>query len=146
MNDRDRIIDEAFKPAVSARAEDYCYTLAHDFEWAGAPDAGGVFVFCDERGREWLRIVRGTIFVRAGYSWDGCSSAPDGATDPTTGKPITYYASCVHDALYQFIKTRDFPYTRAQCDGIFYRLLREAGFPFARLYWLGVRLFGWTHV
>ena len=34
------------------------------------------------------------LIVREGYSWDGCSLAPDARG--------TYWASCLHDAIYQF--------------------------------------------
>ena len=58
----------------------------------------------------------GKIFINGsrlnGYAWDGCTpkfefldfviGTPDGRLDYLTEKPITYYASLVHDAIYQY--------------------------------------------
>ena len=68
---------------------------------------------------EWLEIDNdGKITVKGsnpgGYAWDGCSpkwdfidlifGTPDGRLDYNTDKQITYYASLIHDALYQGLK------------------------------------------
>jgi len=92
--------------------------------------------------------VRGTYFH--GYAWDGCSpkwycfgrirGTPDGKDDPRTGKPITYYASMFHDALYQFKCVVDI--TRREADILFHLILKEAGFKCHWLYMLGVRIGG----
>jgi hypothetical protein len=58
-----------------------------------------------------------------------------------TGRPKTYFASMVHDALYQFLDA-DSPITRRQADDAFLRLLAESDFAPRGLYWLFVRLFG----
>lgn len=111
-------------------------------------------VFKDKNGKVWLEIKKnGTIKVSEGYAWDGCSpkwkiadlmliGVPDGTIDPDTGKPKTYYASLVHDALYQFLDEPDFPFTRAECDEIFHDILIDSGFSFADLYYYVVRCFG----
>ena len=106
--------------------------------------------FRDERHRLWLEIKQdGTITVKEGYAWDGCSpkfnildlfwvGTPDGAIDE--GKPITYYASLVHDALGQFRKEEEMPFDRKQRDLIFAEMLE--GFVFQGLYYMAVRIFG----
>ena len=106
--------------------------------------------FRDERHRLWLEIKQdGTITVKEGYAWDGCSpkfnildlfwvGTPDGAIDE--GKPITYYASLVHDALGQFRKEEEMPFNRKQRDFIFAEMLE--GFTFQKLYYMAVRIFG----
>src|SRR5687767_14262930 len=68
---------------------------------------------------EWLSInKKGWITVKCsnkrGYAWDGCSpkvnfldflwGTPDGKLDYRTEKSITYYASMIHDVLYQYKK------------------------------------------
>ena len=106
--------------------------------------------FRDERHKLWLEIKQdGTITVKEGYAWDGCSpkfnildlfwvGTPDGAIDE--GKPITYYASLVHDALGQFRKEEEMPFDRKQRDLIFAEMLE--GFIFQGLYYMAVRIFG----
>jgi len=54
--------------------------------------------------------------------------------------PQTYFASMVHDALYQYFY--ELPYTRKQMDDTFHEMLKASGFKHAGLYYLGVRLFG----
>jgi hypothetical protein len=69
---------------------------------------------------------------------------PDGAPNPKTGYPYTYFASCLHDALLQFLDDPRMPYTRAQIDAIFYECLVRDEFPAAWLYYRAVRLYsGW---
>ena len=106
--------------------------------------------FRDECHSLWLEIKEdGTITVKEGYAWDGCSpkfnildlfwvGTPDGAIDE--GKPITYYASLVHDALGQFRKEEEMPFNRKQRDFIFAEMLE--GFTFQKLYYMAVRIFG----
>ncbi|MDY6791983.1 MAG: DUF1353 domain-containing protein [Thermodesulfobacteriota bacterium] len=95
--------------------------------------------------------VDGMLTVTRGYAWNGCSpkicfldillGTPDGAVYGPTGKPKTYFASMVHDALYQFLYSKT-PITRAEADGCFLRLMAESEFMLRYLYWFAVRLFG----
>ena len=77
---------------------------------------------------EWLFLNGGHITVKRGYSWDGCTFAPD--------TKETYAASCVHDAMYQFKIDREVS------DNAFYELLKQHGFRYAKFYYISVRLFG----
>jgi Protein of unknown function (DUF1353) len=93
----------------------------------------------------------GRLIVLPGYRWDGCTpkflvwdcalGVPDGVPHPTTQKPKAYYASLVHDALYQFLGA-GLPLDRATADRIFLELLEEAEFAPARFYYRVVRLLG----
>lgn len=101
-------------------------------------------------------IIRtdGLICINAsclqGYAWDGCTpkwelldftfGTPDGRFDYITEKPITYFASMVHDILYQF--KSEVPISRFDADRLFYIILKESGFIWAGLYYLMVRLVG----
>ncbi len=102
---------------------------------------------------EWLEIsTTGLITVKAnqrGYAWDGCTpkadilnllivGVPDGRIDYRTGKPYTYRASMVHDALYQYLDT--IPVPKREVDLLFFRMLGD--FKLRRLYYWAVRLFG----
>lgn len=104
---------------------------------------------------EWLKLEpSGRVTVKAnatGYAWDGCTpkwsllglaiiGTPDGHVDIRTEKPLTYYASLVHDAFYQYLE--DVPVTKREIDRQFYEMLRDAGFPLARIYYFFVRAFG----
>lgn len=85
-----------------------------------------------------------------GYAWDGCSpkvnwlditwGTPDGKLDSTTEKPKTYYASLVHDVLYQYKHLHGL--SRYQCDVLFYHQMQQAQFKPAKFYYLAVRLLG----
>ena len=68
---------------------------------------------------------------------------PDGVVFLGTGKPKTYYASLVHDALYQVL-SEDPPLSRRQADSCFLSLMREHKFALRHVYWLAVRVFGWV--
>lgn len=106
--------------------------------------------FRDECHKLWLEIKKdGKIIVKKDYAWDGCSpklnildllwvGTPDGAINE--GKPVTYYASLVHDALGQFREDKEMPFDREQRDLIFHEMLE--GFTFQKLYYLAVRVFG----
>lgn len=104
---------------------------------------------------KWLRLEPdGMVTIKAnetGYAWDGCTpkwsvlglviiGTPDGHIDIRTERPLTYYASLIHDAFYQYLE--DVPVPKADIDRQFYLQLREAGFPLARLYYVFVRLLG----
>ncbi|MEQ6166935.1 DUF1353 domain-containing protein [Ekhidna sp. MALMAid0563] len=112
-----------------------------------------------------LEIVDGMITVKGsynesrGYAWDGCTPKfnllhitwgnfdgkmikhKETVSGKTTYHPMTYYASMVHDVLYQY--KRCVPVTRKEADLIFYQQLKEAKFMWAWFFYAGVRLFGW---
>ena len=108
--------------------------------------------FCDESHELRLKIKQdGTIIVKKGYAWDGCSpklsifdlfwlGTPDGGLKE--GKPITYYASLVHDALGQFCEKTDTPFNRRQRDLIFKEMLEQKHFKLTFIYYLAIRIFG----
>ncbi|QCK15644.1 DUF1353 domain-containing protein [Mangrovivirga cuniculi] len=107
----------------------------------------------------WLSISKdGKITVKGsykdGYAWDGCTPKMNlfhitwGNFDGKLKrfgkgnyKPYTYYASMVHDVLYQY--KRCAPITRKEADRIFYNMLKESGFMWTPVFYLGVRAFGW---
>jgi hypothetical protein len=106
---------------------------------------------------EWLKISKsGLVTVKAnrrGYAWDGCSpktdilnlivvGIPDGHIDYRTKKPYTYFASMVHDALYQYLDT--IPISKAQVDKLFLAMLGD--FKLRHLYYFAVKYFGAKHV
>ncbi|MEN7549125.1 hypothetical protein AAG747_14475 [Rapidithrix thailandica] len=106
---------------------------------------------------KWLLIrPDGYIKVKGshgqGYAWDGCSpkyycwdillGTPDGVVDCETGKPVTYYASLVHDALYQFREGYKDKITQKKVDELFFTELNKANFKLGLLYYLMARLFG----
>lgn len=107
----------------------------------------------------WLQIFPdGKMLIKCsnqgGYSWDGCTpkwkvgdkiwGTPDGRTDPSTGKPITYYASMVHDVLFHYglLTDKQLPISRHEADKLFVLLLREAKFRWWPFYQMGVRAGG----
>ena len=137
-------------------SEHWVFTLPKDFSWDAAPPVAEDLAFQDNTGASRLILRRpSTIIVSEGYAWDGCSpkfcvfdiliGTPDGVVDSTTKQPKTYYASLVHDALYQFLLD-GLPFTRAQADDCFLRLMTRTGFAPRWFYWLGVRMFGWLVV
>ncbi|WP_197171093.1 hypothetical protein [Synechococcus sp. CBW1002] len=104
---------------------------------------------------EWLRLEPdGTVTIKAnatGYAWDGCTpkfsvlglfilGTPDGHIDIETGKSLTYHASLVHDAFYQYLE--DVPIPKREIDRQFYDMLKERRFPLAWLYYRAVLYFG----
>jgi hypothetical protein len=92
----------------------------------------------------------GSVIAKKGFAWDGCTpkwvvfdlmiGTPDGATDGSTGKPKTYYASLVHDILYQFAP-RD-QVTRLQADLEMLYQMEKTNFKLKKLYYRVIRLFG----
>jgi hypothetical protein len=110
------------------------------------------YVFFDADGTVRLIVQRdGTLTVTRGYAWNGCSpkicifdivlGPPEGVVHAVTGHPKTYYASLLHDALYQFLHA-GLPLTRAEADHFFLMRLRETNFRPAPIYWAAVRVFG----
>ena len=131
------------------------FKLQGDYTWHSGVPVPSEFRFHDEN-KDKLRLVihaDGRITVKDGYAWDGCSpkfsifdlfyiGTPDGVRDVNTGRPKTYYASLIHDALYQFMEHPDMPYSRAQMDRFFLVLMRARRFRLSGLYWLAVRVIG----
>lgn len=106
---------------------------------------------CNEYENSFIKIeATGKVTVKAGYSWNGCTpkinildvwliGTPEGNMDHSTGKPNTYYASCLHDSLYQF-GISGAGITRKQADVAFKVYLGEH--KAAGLYYGAVRAFG----
>ena len=131
----------------------WLYRLDASYRWTSPFTLDGDRVFADAEGR--IRLILesdGAITVTRGYAWNGCSpkfrvldllvGTPEGVVNARTGERKTYFASLVHDALYQF-RSVGLPLSRAQCDRCFLLLMRESGFALAPLYWAAVRVFGW---
>ena len=130
----------------------WLYYNEEHFPWLSDLKVNQDYVFRDENGIVRLILeTDGKLTVMRGYTWNGCSpkgcildlliGTPDGAVYKPTGKPKTYYASMVHDALYQFLNT-DAPYTREEADTCFLQLMEESEFILRGIYWLATRLFG----
>src|SRR5436309_4002188 len=133
-------------------SEPWVFTLPEDFSWDSGFTVPGEWEFRDKTGAVRLILRRsGRITVTRRYAWDGCSpkvcvfdillGTPDGVVDSTTKQPKTYYASLVHDALYQFLLD-GLPLKRWQADRCLLRLMAETGFAPRYVYWAAVRLFG----
>jgi len=131
----------------------WLFQLEKHFSWGSPYPLERDWAFQDMNGHTRLLLTTdGTITVMKGYAWDGATpktcafdlvlGTPDGVVFLGTGKPKTYYATLVHDALYQFLP-EDPPLTRRQADHCFLLLMREHKFALRHVYWLAVRLFGW---
>lgn len=131
----------------------WLYRLERNYTWESGRRLREDLVFRDRKGKVRLIVeASGRITVTRGYSWNGCSpklcvldillGTPEGVVHAVTGKPKTYYASLVHDALYQFLR-EGMPLKRPDADRFFLRLLRQAEFAPRGLYWLAVRALGW---
>jgi hypothetical protein len=101
---------------------------------------------------DWISInPKGHIKVKKRYSWNGCSpkinfldmiiGTPEGELNPETDKPKTYYASMIHDALYQFSEDLSDKISRRQADKEFHEMLKAEKFRPADLYYAAVRMF-----
>ena len=66
---------------------------------------------------------------------------PEGEINPETGKSKTYYASLIHDALYQFSEDLKDKISRRQADKEFHEMLRAEKFRPADIYYAAVRIF-----
>lgn len=75
-----------------------------------------IFRCLDRNGKLWVVIGPNTIWIAAGYAWNGSSFSPD-----LRGVLL---ASCVHDAVYQFCGCENWPYylDRAWADDLFHNL------------------------
>lgn len=116
------------------------------------PDFSQACAFEDRSGKRRLEIYPdGTAKILARYAWDGCTpkyaiwdivlGIPDGVPNSITEKPKAYYASLVHDVLYQFLDA-DLPFTRSGADRIFLEILTRDGFAPRWVYYAAVRIFG----
>jgi catechol 2,3-dioxygenase-like lactoylglutathione lyase family enzyme len=130
----------------------WLYRLSANYEWTSPFALDEDYAFADSAGRVRLVLERnGAITVTRGYTWNGCSpkvsafdlliGTPEGVVNARTGQRKTYFASLVHDALYQFLAD-GLPLTRRQADLVFLHLMRESGFRLAPIYWLFVRALG----
>ncbi len=130
----------------------WLYRLDRSFTWKSGLPVDQDLVFRDRKGKVRLIIeAGGELTVTRGYAWNGCSpkisildllfGTPEGAVYGPTGKRKTYFASMVHDALYQFLDAGS-PITRAQADDCFFRLMEDSEFVWRYPYWLAVRAFG----
>lgn len=134
-------------------AVEWLYRLERNYTWDSPLRVGEDLVFRDEKNTVRLIIeADGKLTVMKGYTWNGCSpkfclldlcvGTPDGVVHEKTGRPKTYYASMVHDALYQFLRTGS-PVKRSQADTCFLMLMGKSEFLLRYVYWIAVRLFGW---
>ena len=131
---------------------EWVYRLEKTFSWESGLDIKQDCAFKDKKGKVRLILERGgRMTVTRGYSWNGCSpkfcvfdiliGTPDGVVDSRTGRPKTYHASLIHDALYQFVPD-GLPLTQHDADRCFLRLMEETGFRPRLLYFSAVWLFG----
>ena len=122
---------------------------------------------------KWFTIRGGVCTILKGYAWDGCSpkgvfwSTWDGWVEDSDlwvasrdycgpvkvkGKPTLYIASCVHDALYQFIVAISTATgmsvweVRRHADNTFGDICKAAGWTKWKAYRRFVRWFGWMPV
>jgi hypothetical protein len=127
---------------------DYVYNIRQHLpaEWKDG------CAFVDKKGKRRLEIhPNGDARVLARYSWDGCTpkfcvfdivfGTPDGIPNQVTKKPKAYYASLLHDVLYQFLDA-GLPLSRAQADKVFLEILTRDRFAPREVYYVAVRLFG----
>ena len=130
----------------------WLFKLEKNYSWESGLRLENDYVYFDANKNKVRLIVEknGRITITKGYCWNGCSpkvcifdinvGTPDGVVHRKSGRPKTYFASLVHDALYQFRKV-DAPYTRRQADACFLRLMKDSDFCLRNFYWAAVRLF-----
>lgn len=137
-----------YKKSKSIDGKVYKFIIHHD-----------VFIITNIKNRSfnncWLSIEPdGKITLKGsygdGYAWDGCSpkkvfldiiwGTSDGKLDWNIEAPITYYASLIHDVLYQF--KGKIPISKKETDVLFLLNLRKAKFKWAGLYGFAVRALG----
>ena len=132
----------------------------------------GVYIYCLEQDYKYLSSLKGRGFEnewmkfepsgmitikgsnKKGYAWDGCSpklkwrdicwiGTPDAVLNWKSMRPKTYYASMIHDIFYQFSNSLKLIVKRKEVDVMFYDILKENHFHFARVYYCVVRSLGW---
>jgi hypothetical protein len=127
---------------------DYVYDLRRHLP----PDWSEGCAFVDRDGQRRLEIhPNGDARVLANYAWDGCTpkfslfdivlGVPDGIPNEVTRKPKAYYASLMHDVLYQFLDA-NLPLSRAQADRVFLEILARDRFAPRLVYYAAVRILG----
>lgn len=101
--------------------------------------------FRDPAGKEWLRIDHRILTLAEAFSWNGNSPKRwvpvlgwIGTPDPVR----TRLGSAFHDALCQFARVREMPFSQEQIDRIFLAILQRSRFTFARSWHGAVRDFG----
>lgn len=110
----------------------YKYILKEDYHYDLGIKLQKSFVGMSE-GKAYMTISpAGILTVFEGYAWDGATLAPDYAE--------IYYATLVHDALYQFLPNT--PMSRKAIDDIFLKMMQENNFKYAKIYYRAVRWFG----
>lgn len=130
----------------------WLYRLDKNFSCESKLDIADDQAFKDTTGKVRLLLERGgRITVMRGYAWNGCSpkfcvfdfliGTPDGVVSDRTGRPKTYHASLVHDALYQFMPD-GLPLSRHDADKCFLRLMAETRFLPRYLYFAVVWVCG----
>jgi len=110
----------------------YKFTLKEDHSFFVDGLIGVIFA------NPYFRCFNGHCTLLAGYSWNGCTFAPD-----FNG---TYYAAMEHDPLYQYRRliTGILPsFKRKKADLHFDKKMQEAKFKGRLIYFKGVRWFGW---
>lgn len=128
----------------------YLYTLENDYKFFAQTLIPIRFE------NKWIRANEVSFTIKKGYSWNGASpkkmmfnkviGTPEGPIGDN-GLPATYHATLIHDALYQFMpELEKLGYTRKQADQEFLYEMQFAGFKYAKLYYYGVRMFGWMFV
>jgi hypothetical protein len=140
---------------MSVLALKWIFVLDDDYVWSSGRRFAEDSAYEDGSGKRRLEIRRnGEIRVLKGYAWDGCTpkfslwdicvGTPDGVPNAETKKPKAYYASLLHDALYQFsIDGLPAPLDRrSEIDAVFLEILERDGFAPRGLYFWAVRLFG----
>jgi len=134
----------------------WIYVLEEDYSWDSRRSFGEDCAFVDSKNVRRLEIRKnGEIRVLKGYAWDGCTpkfslwdivlGTPDGVPNKRTKRPKTYYASLLHDALYQFLG-RGVPLSRPQMDSVFLELMTRDRFRPRYIYYAAVRMFGWFSI
>jgi len=130
----------------------WIYVLENNFSWQSGLTVPEDLAFADKKGVKRLQLRKtGEIVVFKGYAWDGCTpkfclvdivfGVPDGVVHETSKRPKTYYASLIHDVLYQFLDD-GLALTRRDADNCFLRLMQESNFALSRIYYWAVRAFG----
>lgn len=110
--------------------EDIAVPLGEDQSW-------------DSADQDHFFIDNGVWCVSQGTIWDGATAVPDGSEHPDKpGYPALWLASLIHDLGYMYMDREDFPYTRREIDDLFIQLMKQVDFPFALIYYIGVRWFG----